>query len=193
MPKLTPEEILKIQELKKKGYNYNQIANALGLTRQTVSKYCSMSQEEIDALIAKQEKAQAIRSHKPETIIRNIVNKKIIDKSAKDLVKVLRLGNFVVKNLSRIAENLGVDEEELIKMSVLFYLQNRKRIKRLERENKILKFFVKTLIMINDNRFKKQYKIRELRNLITTLFSQKIVPPKEIIDAYLKSINEVVS
>lgn len=177
-----------------------------GFDPRTVKKYIEMSEEEFDdleitiskpkiekplddelvgkALRAKGKPASTATPH----TIRRAVEHEITTRATDDLAKVLRLGNFCIRNLSEIARRRRMPMEELIKLSIIFYLTRKNELEKLQRQNEFYKLMLTHIIEISRPEAQRRLKLNSLKEIMTIHLAKGIKPNKTVYDTFIREL-----
>jgi len=173
--------ILKIRELKEKGYKIKQIAEELGISRLTVYKYASMSDEEIQKLKAELMKREA-EKYRPDTLktIRTAMEENIKNRATLEYIKIHELGEWVYLNITPAAKKLGVKEKDIILEALRFYVNYKNKVENLEDKVRKYEIVIRKLLSLLTPAAEKHRKIQELKDLIIIHLQNNQLPPEEV-------------
>jgi len=141
-PKLSEEIVKAIFEARKKGLTIPQIANELGINKNTVYKYLKIygSYENYLAILKEKEYKKTAFTPVPAvtTAVRRMIDREVIDYSTKYLAKQHAIYKIFESELEELANKLDVDIEELLRL-MIYYFKKIPEYLKLKEENLKLK------------------------------------------------------
>jgi len=196
-PQISYDKAKEIKERRQDGETYDEIQDALNVSRNSISKYQDASEEALERLRGRDEEQETLhgesrsQNQSPGTTIRKISESRIEDLATEEYATILMYGRWVRDNAVEPADELAMAEIDLLKDALDFYLSRRWEVEKIEAQRDFFKKLSASLLNELRPGRRREKKLEHLRQLSAVAGMGGEDIPDEYYEEYMQTAMQV--